>query len=429
MKYKIEIETFSTYILEITNIPNGVIDIVNFTWDDADEIIESDWPGDTLFTLGIPLNLKWFYEDHGEFRLKVKDKSGKIVCKENNILKLFSESDEEFEEVLKANFKDYDYHFLKEPEYCIVKSSWEKANKATYYIELDEPFDITKLRFAEMREYNELFPDTKWTSIFHLFYDKKHLEVDDYDVPYYSLDTALLCMKIGEGYNGSNFIGLKEIVYSETDANSDTLPYISLPDMEYKDSNNKNSKPINEKGENSNNTIQGHEYVDLGLSVKWATCNVGASQSHEYGNYYAYSKTHTKDKSTKDDNQTYNTSMDDISGNPGYNVVTANWGDLWRLPTNEEIDELINKCTWQWMKQNDVNGFKVTGPNGNSIFLPAAGHYNEASPCNVGKKGYYLTSSSSNLLYLSRAYRFISSGNYISLDWHQDEYTIRPVSD
>ena len=94
-----------------------------------------------------------------------------------------------------------------------------------------------------------------------------------------------------------------------------------------------------------------------------------------------------------------------------------------------EIDELINKCTWQWMKQNDVNGFKVTGPNGNSIFLPAAGHYNEASPCNVGKKGYYLTSSSSNLLYLSRAYRFISSGNYISLDWHQNEYTIRPVSD
>ena len=95
-------------------------------------------------------------------------------------------------------------------------------------------------------------------------------------------------------------------------------------------------------------TVNGHEYVDLGLpsGLKWATCNVGATSPEDYGDYYDY---------------------DDAL------EVPKSWGDNFRLPTNNEFYELINSCTWTWIKQNDVDGYKVTGPNGGSIFLPAAG--------------------------------------------------------
>ena len=136
-------------------------------------------------------------------------------------------------------------------------------------------------------------------------------------------------------------------------------------------------------------TVQGHAYVDLGLSVKWATCNVGASKPEDYGDYYAWGETTTKSdydwdtykwcKGTDDtmtkyctnsnygtvDNRTTLTSSDD--------VVTVKWGSKWRMPTLEETKELAEDCTWTWITQNGVKGTKVTGPNGNSIFLPAAG--------------------------------------------------------
>ena len=64
--------------------------------------------------------------------------------------------------------------------------------------------------------------------------------------------------------------------------------------------------------------------------------------------------------------------MFDISGNVNYDAARANWGGTWRLPTKTEMQELIDKCTWTWTTQNGVKGYKVTGPNGNSIFLPDA---------------------------------------------------------
>ena len=66
--------------------------------------------------------------------------------------------------------------------------------------------------------------------------------------------------------------------------------------------------------------------------------------------------------------------MDDISGNPQYDVARKEWGDLWRMPTYEEQEELLNNCSWELTTENGFNGYKVTGPNGNSIFLPAAGY-------------------------------------------------------
>lgn len=123
----------------------------------------------------------------------------------------------------------------------------------------------------------------------------------------------------------------------------------------------------------SRGTINGHEWVDLGLSVKWATCNVGASSLSAYGNYYAWGETRTKSEYNYSNSVTYEKSMGDIAGSSQYDAARANWGSSWRLPTKAEFQELINNCTWTWTSQGGHNGYKVTGKNGNSIFLPAAG--------------------------------------------------------
>ena len=94
--------------------------------------------------------------------------------------------------------------------------------------------------------------------------------------------------------------------------------------------------------------INGHEYVDLGLSVKWATCNVGASKPEDYGNDYAWGETSTKSSYTSDSSKTYGKQMNDIKGNSQYDAARANWGGTWRLPTGAELEELKNKCTWRW---------------------------------------------------------------------------------
>ena len=117
------------------------------------------------------------------------------------------------------------------------------------------------------------------------------------------------------------------------------------------------------------------EFVDLGLSVKWATCNIGAQRPNQYGDYFAWGETSTKDY-YDDDNysiqERYNTkgvSTLDSSDDAAYIL----WGEDWRIPTKEEIQELKQKCRWQWTTLNNTYGYKVTGPNGNSIFLPTAG--------------------------------------------------------
>ncbi len=123
----------------------------------------------------------------------------------------------------------------------------------------------------------------------------------------------------------------------------------------------------------SSGKVQGHEYVDLGLSVKWATCNIGADEPSDYGDYFAWGETTTKSEYFIENSQTNGISMGSICGDPQYDAATANWGDSWRLPTKAEIEELKDKCTWTWTEEDGHNGYKVTGKNGKSIFLPAAG--------------------------------------------------------
>ncbi|MDE6722289.1 MAG: hypothetical protein K2J84_09125 [Bacteroidaceae bacterium] len=188
--------------------------------------------------------------------------------------------------------------------------------------------------------------------------------------------------------------------------------------------------PGNDPSEDSN--YNGHAYVDLGLpsGIKWATCNVGASSPSDYGNYYAWGETTTKDTYTEENNKTWEKELGEISGNPEYDVARANWGGSWRLPSEAELEELLNKCTWTWMSQGGHNGYKVTGPNGNSIFLPAAGFRYGSSLSYAESYGFYWSSTpyESNTRDASALY-FNSSNPNVGWYGRDDGQAVRPVSE
>ncbi len=182
----------------------------------------------------------------------------------------------------------------------------------------------------------------------------------------------------------------------------------------------------------------GHEYVDLGLSVKWATCNVGANSPEEYGDYFAWGETSTKETYDYDNCPTYRLSTSqlksqgyiDSEGNltPQYDAATANWGGDWRMPTYDELNELRNSCTWTWTTQNGVNGYNVEGPSGASIFLPAAGYRVGSSLDGAGGWGYYW-SSAPNEYFDGRACRlyFDSANHLMGIDFRDNGLSVRPV--
>ena len=178
--------------------------------------------------------------------------------------------------------------------------------------------------------------------------------------------------------------------------------------------------------------INGHEFVDLGLpsGLKWATCNVGATTPEGYGNCYAWGETTTKATYDEPNSFTYGRYIGDISGNATYDVARANWGSTWRMPTKAEMNELRVNCTWTWTTQNGVNGYRVTGPNGNSIFLPAAGVCVMSSRNYIGEYGRYWVSTPYESITYYAYYLYFSSGGY-GVDWsgRYSGYTVRPVSD
>lgn len=162
-----------------------------------------------------------------------------------------------------------------------------------------------------------------------------------------------------------------------------------------------------------------HEYVDLGLSVNWATCNVGAYKPEEYGDYYAWGETITKDyydwiyyKFEAGDGfasdllfnkyvSLSNYSNGVIDGkmvlDPEDDVAHIKWDGSWRMPTKAELEELCDSCTWNWTTLNGVNGYMVTGKKpgyeDHSIFLPAVGCIWYDRNGYEGKCAYYSSSS------------------------------------
>ena len=177
------------------------------------------------------------------------------------------------------------------------------------------------------------------------------------------------------------------------------------------------------------------EMIDLGLSVKWASHNVGASSPEGFGGYYAWGETEEKSDYSLETYKYYqNGSWINIGSNISgtqYDVAHVKWGGSWRMPTLDEIIELVENCSWKWTTYNGVEGQLVTGPNGNSIFLPAAGYRYHTSVGNVGW-GYYLSAtqneSDSYLVYDLRL-RSSGSGWYTCRCNRNYGNTVRPVSD
>lgn len=177
------------------------------------------------------------------------------------------------------------------------------------------------------------------------------------------------------------------------------------------------------------------EMIDLGLSVKWASHNVGASSPEGFGGYYAWGETEEKSYYESNtykyyQNGSYVNIGNNISGTQ-YDVAHVKWGGSWRMPTLDEIIELVNKCSWKWTTYNGVKGQLVTGPNGNSIFLPAAGVRQLASVYYVGDYGRCLSatpneSNSASVYGLD----FLSGGDlWYSWGGRSHGYSVRPVSD
>lgn len=182
-------------------------------------------------------------------------------------------------------------------------------------------------------------------------------------------------------------------------------------------------------------TVTSQQEIDLGLSVNWAGWNIGANSPEECGDYYAWGETKPKSiyywssyklnfddlisigkvetkivndsietdtititKTHKEYMQSINWTLTDtivLKGNIATDIAKVQWKDGWRMPTKDEINELIEGCKWTWCTYKGITGYKVEGANGNSIFLPTTGCYNGPSLNNKGKFGLYWSSQKS----------------------------------
>lgn len=162
-------------------------------------------------------------------------------------------------------------------------------------------------------------------------------------------------------------------IYQVSIANEDTIGYDSIQ-----------GKPV---------PVVPSGAVDLGLSVFWASCNLGASKPEEYGKYYQWADTkgHTDTETYNYNNQApyatsispnwswskYNSQTDTLTLDKSDDAASVNLGGSWRMPTVKEMEELQSKCKWTWIIYNDCDCYKVVGPTGNYILLPAGGYYSD----------------------------------------------------
>ncbi|MBQ8271217.1 MAG: hypothetical protein IJZ22_08475 [Bacteroidaceae bacterium] len=215
------------------------------------------------------------------------------------------------------------------------------------------------------------------------------------------------CNKFYIGAEGVN--GYYEVNANADNTRAETIYYIIAIKLI------QNSNTITIKSEYSDGSVSEiykfkfpGEAVEIGLSVKWASYNVGAENPWEYGGYYAWGETNEKSNYDWDTYKYYNDvyvtkyCTFNIEGRIPDNktpleasddVASVKWGGSWRMPTYEEQQELLENCTWEWTTLNGVNGYRVTGPNGNSIFLPAAGYIHYENINIAGQRGYYWSNS------------------------------------
>lgn len=225
------------------------------------------------------------------------------------------------------------------------------------------------------------------------------------------------------------------------DDDDDVLTEVTVP------GNGDDGGDKEDEGNGNKTDLNGHEAIDLGLSVKWATCNVGANTPEEYGGYYAWGETVEKDyydwstyKYCKGSDNTLTKYCTDSSFgtvdnktilDPEDDVAHVKWGGSWRMPTSSEIGELRENCSWTWTTQNGVNGYVVTSKsNSNSIFLPAAGGRWSEYVYSSGSLGYYWSASLNEYL-SNNAYYFNFRSGYRTLHYGHlaNGLSVRPVTE
>lgn len=217
--------------------------------------------------------------------------------------------------------------------------------------------------------------------------------------------------------------------------------------------------------DDSSDPYNGHDYVDLGLpsGLKWATCNVGATNPEDFGDYFAWGETepyytegHAQDNPCTNwkagktagydwpsykwhngsDNPFTKYCVDSSHGtvdnktvlDPEDDAARQNWGGLWRMPTLSEFQELENNCTWEWSRQNTVYGYKITGSNDNWIFLPGARRRSDRIiNGSVNSYGNYWSSTLSSIFAYDLYFTPTGYINPITYGTRCDGMSVRPV--
>ena len=201
-----------------------------------------------------------------------------------------------------------------------------------------------------------------------------------------------------------------------------------------KDDNNDGSE--DSKGQKP----KGLEAVDLGLpsGTKWANMNVGATKPEGFGGYYAWGETEEKDVydwityiHCDGSPETCHDLGKSICGTE-YDVAHVKWGDNWQMPSVEQIEELLDKCESEWIELHSVPGFKFTGPNGNSIFLPAAGNRYYSNHWYLHAYGHYwsgtLLPDNDSGAYSIYFQPDLAAWNYNHYGLRDGGFPVRPVS-
>ena len=168
--------------------------------------------------------------------------------------------------------------------------------------------------------------------------------------------------------------------------------------------------------------------IDLGLSVKWASCNVGATSPEEYGSRFAWGEVETKSSFKKSNYLYYDSYTEsyidiglDIKGTD-YDVAHVKWGGSWRMPTFDELIELKKKCDWKWGQYKGVNGYIVTGSNGNSIFLPSGHSSYDLWASQIGRSN----EGGKSMMAACFGFAYDSIGGSVACSRHSGLY-VRPV--
>ncbi len=218
--------------------------------------------------------------------------------------------------------------------------------------------------------------------------------------------------------------------------------YMRVVDKEAKTIFRANIDDVAEVYYEEDSVVSEHAYVDLGLpsGLKWASCNLGAANPEDCGDYFAWAGTSVKDSYSSGSSPASGIRSSDLiskgvtdkKGNltAKYDAATKQWGENWRMPTKAEYQELLDKCEWNKKTINGIEGYLVSsGVNSNSIFIPAAGERNGTTNYEVGSCGYYWSSTvvDGNRFNAYRFY-FYSRERYMdSLGSRDYGRTIRPV--